>query len=140
MNASIRELLLACLLLAGCGEPNGFEQGCQSQVSFSVSDGLTPQLGWSPDCKLGLVAVAVYPGLSMTPGERISAEWMIQAEGQLGPDNLLQAPLRYGELPSGAISRQGPQPLVAGGHYVVQGWVYDLEGRPIGAGTTAFRP
>jgi len=66
--------------------------------------------------------------------------WMIKTGDQFGPDNLLQMTVQYGKLPSGATVVQGPQPLVAGTQYVVQGWVLDLNGQPIGAGTTAFRP
>jgi hypothetical protein len=140
VNMKLRGLLLPAVLLAGCGEPNGFERGCQSQVSFSISSGLTPQFGWSPDCKLGIVAVSAYPGLSLGPGQRISAMWMIRTADQFGPDNLLQPALQYGTLPNRATVVQEPQPLVAGTHYVVQGWIFDLEGQPIGAGTTEFRP
>jgi hypothetical protein len=133
-------LLIPALLLDGCGEPNGFEAGCQSQVSFVVSAGLTPQIGWSPDCKIGVLAISVYPGMSGTPGQRVSALWMIRTRDRFGPANLLRPTVRYGEPPSGATALQDPEPLVAGTQYVVQGWVFDLEGQMVGAGTTAFRP
>ena len=138
---NVMRLLIPGLLLVGCGDPNGFEAGCQSQVTFSVAAGLTPEIGWGPDCHLGILAVSVYPGLSLSPGQHVAgAAWMIQTADQLGPDNLLQPTIQYGKLPSGATALQGPQPLIAGTQYVVQGWVLDLQGQPIGAGTTAFRP
>jgi hypothetical protein len=74
------------------------------------------------------------------PGARVGGAWMIKTADRSGPDNLLQPNIRYGTLPAGATTLQAPQPLVAGVQYVVQGWVYDLNGQLIGAGTTAFRP
>jgi hypothetical protein len=133
-------LFLVASLLWSCGEPNGFERGCDSQVSFSVSAGLTPEIGWAPNCKLGVLAISEYPGLSGAPGERVSATWMIRTSDQFGPDNLLELTIRYGELPSGASGAQDPPPLMTGTEYVVQGWVFDLDGQMSGAGSTAFRP
>jgi hypothetical protein len=137
--ARVAALWLSGLLWAGCGDPNGFERGCDSQVSFSLGSGSAPQIGWSPDCKIGVLAVAKYP-LSDIPGQRVpAAEWMIKAGDQFGNDNLLHPILRYGELPSGATAVQGPAPLLADTLYFVQGWVFDLQGNMIGVGETAFR-
>jgi hypothetical protein len=140
LRRSLLVVLLPSLLVGACGEPNGFEGGCQSQINFAVSSGLTPRISWSPSCKLGVLAVAVSPGLSLRPGSRPGGAWMIKTSDQLGPDNLLTPAIRYGEPPQNASTLQPPQPLEAGVLYVVQGWVYDLNGQPIAAGTTPFRP
>jgi hypothetical protein len=120
--------LLAGVVLACSSEPNGFERGCDSQVSFTAGPGLTPQISWSPDCKLHLLRVTGPDGI----------EWQVRGVDQLGYDNTLTSPIVYGVLPADASSEAGPRPLVTGGQYGLQAWIVDLNTQVIGAGEGGF--
>jgi hypothetical protein len=65
--------------------------------------------------------------------------WQVRARDQLGPDNLIAPPLRYGEPPASTTVETGPLPLVAGEQYGIQVWVVDLNGQVIGAGEGTFQ-
>jgi hypothetical protein len=118
------------LLALGCGsEPNGFERGCETAVSFQVGAGLTPQIDWSPDCKLGVLRISGVNGIM----------WQLRARDQMGPDNLIAPALRYGEPPASTTVEAGPLPLVTGEQYGIQAWVVDLNGQAIGAGEASFQ-
>jgi hypothetical protein len=64
----------------------------------------TPQIGWSPECKIGVLRVVGSNGIM----------WQVRAHDQLGPDNLIAPPLRYGEPPASTTVETGPLPLVSG--------------------------
>ena len=117
------------MLLACSSEPNGFERGCDSLVSFEIGPGLTPEIGWSPECKVGLLRVSGPSGIV----------WQVRAADQFGPDNLIEPPLRYGVQPAQTTVEAGPLPLVAGGQYAIRVWIVDLSSMVIGAGEGTFQ-
>lgn len=116
-------------LLACNSEPNGFERGCDSLVSFEIGPGLTPDIGWSPECKIGLLRVSGSAGIV----------WQVRASDQFGPDNLIEPTLRYGVQPAGTTVEAGPVPLVTGGQSTIQVWIVDLNAMTIGAGEGSFQ-
>jgi hypothetical protein len=119
---------ISTVLLACHSEPNGFERGCDSLVSFEIGPGLTPQIGWSPQCKVGLLRVSGPSGIV----------WQVRAADQFGPDNLIEPTLRYGVQPAGTKVEMGPLPLVTGDQYAIQVWIVDLNSMVIGAGEGTF--
>jgi hypothetical protein len=121
--------VISTALLSCNSEPNGFERGCDSLVSFEIGPGLTPEIGWSPRCKVGLLRVNGPGGIG----------WQVRAADQFGPDNLIEPTLRYGEQPAGTKVEAGPLALVTGGQYGIQVWIVDLNGLVIGAGEGNFQ-
>lgn len=134
---------LAFLLLAACGtDPNVFHAGCDHISSIDVGDGLTPSIGWSPDCRVS--SLAVYEALPIPPpqpgedpvptlpGDQTpgysggSQQWRITSPEVAG--NLIEPSVRYGQVPGNADEQQAAVPLMAGKHYIVE-----LLTRPIDA-------
>jgi hypothetical protein len=131
--------LLAAMGLTSCGtDPNVFHVGCGRVDDFDIGSGLTPSIGWSPDCSVASLsvykAVPVGPGDVPTlpgslPGITAGAQmWHITAPPSAG--NVLDPSIRYGHAPELAIEGAPALPLVSGQLYLVVVEVVLADGAP----------
>lgn len=135
-HAALFSATISPILMLGCGtsDPNAFHAGCDHFNGVQVSAGLTPSIGWTPDCAAHQIAVFV----ALTPedpgGDPISvgAEmWEVNSSQIVG--NTIEPSVRYGQVPSGTMQGASPQPLVAGQPYVVVVSTLALNGPSVGA-------
>jgi hypothetical protein len=99
----------------------------QQVDGFEVGSGLTPSIGWFPDC--GVASVSVYEGVPVGPGDvptlpgtipgitEGARMWRITAPTSAG--NVLEPAIRYGHAPDPAIEDMAALPLVGGQLYLV---------------------
>lgn len=98
---------------------------CSSVLQVSVSGGVSPTFSWNEACRVWAFRVG-----RMNTG---SIQWYMGKD-----DESLDDPIRYGQLPSGAVVFDSAQPLQAGTTYRAV-LVQRSEGGRILAATT-FRP
>ena len=113
---------------AGCSDSSGpAGEQCSAPVTFSVTSGLTPTIGWTPDCDLvGLFVETVETGADM---------WAISATGTRG----IAPGVVYGTVPEGAEEDLPADPLEAGVSYRVIG-VRSTGAQRVLAGSTTITP
>ena len=145
MAPRFRILAVACGLVLACGtNPDVFHIGCgDMDVTLQVGSGLTPQIGWSPDCEVGAVTVLEYAAAdTAAEGTALDVAWRIRSPGNdEGPNNLLSPSVRYGQVSAGAIVDTPPKALVAGTPYRVFLSVYRLGSvTPSEVASAVFRP
>jgi hypothetical protein len=96
------------LAATGCGSdataPSS-ESICPGQVEMHVSAGLTPQISWTPRCKLFAVGVE-----QASDGHDL---WFIEADSVAGSGGI-SSPVTFGSVPAGTHLFDGPSPLQAG--------------------------
>lgn len=129
-------VLCATLFAVGCGtsDPNAFHAGCDRIDALQVGAGLTPTIGWSPDCAVHRLAVfqaltAEDPGSDpLTVGATM---WEVSSSQIAG--NTIDPVVRYGQVPSGTTQRAPLVPLTAGQPYVVFVSTLALDGPSTGS-------
>ena len=108
--------------MAGCGtsDPNTFHVGCDHFNSVQVGAGLTPTIGWTPDCAVNSIVV-VEALTSEDPGGNplFTGPQMWEARASQIAGNTIEPSIQYGQGPSGALQGSPPLPLVVGQPYVV---------------------
>jgi hypothetical protein len=103
-----RSLVLALLTIA-CGSdsstaPKGAEP-CTGSVALHVTAGQTPDISWTPACKLFLVGVE-----QVSDGHDL---WFISADSISGGAGIVP-PVRYGSTPAGTHQFENFTPLTIG--------------------------
>ncbi len=87
-----------------------------SSVEATVTVGASVTFDWTPKCAVTSVLVE----------EDASDMWFIASTEDLASApvsaNVITAPVRYGNVPSGIVSSYGPEPLVAGRRYSLALW------------------
>lgn len=118
---TFRIAVLGGLFLSACGTDP--EVTCTSIEAVQVTAGLTPTITWSPSC--GVNRVVVHVALPATkppanPGDGVivgSLMWEVHASA--ADANTLSPPVRYGQIPPGAVLAGGPEALVSSTEYVI---------------------
>jgi hypothetical protein len=100
-------LLLAIAACSSNGPtgPDATLPECSGPVSVDVSSGTSPTFDWTPRCRVFFLLVELGAG----------DEWLVMSEGI----NAIAPPVRYGQLPAGAVQREPATPLVPGQLYDV---------------------
>ena len=100
-------LVTLSLFAIACGKDTSEPSArgmCTGGVKLHVTAGLTPDISWTPDCKLFMVGVE----LASTGDDR----WFV-ASTDISTAGGLSSPIHYGVLPPGAVLVDGPVPLPA---------------------------
>jgi hypothetical protein len=129
MAALRATMLTANLLVAACGTDP--DVACTAIEQVAVTEGLTPIISWSPNCAVN--GITVHVALPATkpptdPGNGVivgTLMWEVQAS--VADANTLRPPLRYGQVPPGAIGSARVEPLISGTEYVILVSVKDPE-------------
>jgi hypothetical protein len=101
-------LVTLSLFAIACGKDTSEPSArgmCTGGVKLHVTAGLTPDISWTPDCKLFMVGVE----LASTGDDR----WFV-ASTDISTAGGLSSPIHYGVLPPGAVLVDGPVPLQQG--------------------------
>jgi hypothetical protein len=123
--------VLGAVATGACAtDPTVFHVGCQQITSVDAGAGLTPSIGWSPDCRVA--TLGVYEAVPLPPdgGDQVpplpgdipgfrpgNTLWRIDSPDAAG--NWLEPSIRYGHVPQGAHEVTPAAPLVAGQRYIV---------------------
>ncbi len=100
--------LSAWIALACSSDPAGPDDpipACTGPVTIEVSGGTSPTFDWTPRCRLFFVLVE----------SGAADQWIVLSEGT----NAISPPVRYGEIPAGAIEEEPALPLESGQTYDV---------------------
>ena len=98
-----------------------------------VSAGLTPTIGWTPDCSVNKISVFQALTAQDPGGDPIFVGpemWEVHASQIAG--NTIDPSVRYGQVPSGTTEGSPALPLIAGQPYVVFVSVLALNGPSTG--------
>jgi hypothetical protein len=106
------------MLESGCGSPSQPTE-CLSNVTVSVSTGLTPRFTWTPAC--GVEVLSVVTEASRPQGNVV---WDIEEN-----DQGMASGVVYGVIPPGTTDVGHPaEPLTAGQSYTVQLYMIEPAG------------
>jgi len=89
---------------------------CPDSVMVTITAGTTPQISWTPACRLSEIQVADSVNASFV--------WLVGRHASPA-DNLIVPPVTYGVPPTGVGVGYGPTPLVAGHTYILGLWKFD---------------
>lgn len=130
MHRIPRFVAMTGLLTLACGtEPTTFRIGCNRIDAVTIGPGTTPQLSWTPDCRVASIAVyeatpAAPPEdpVPPLPGQGSTAVphtkmWEVAASVEAG--NRLSPSVRYGHVPNEVTELTPAQPLRAGQLHLV---------------------
>jgi hypothetical protein len=125
---------LACWTAAVVGVGTGCRESagpgdCTGDVIVEVTEGATPEFGWSPACEVASLAVFS------------AADVMWSIHSGVGR-NALVPPVRYGEVPRGSVEETSAAPLQHGFGYFVRVFRLDRDGEEliqVEAGEATFR-
>jgi hypothetical protein len=119
-----RAVTLAVLLPLGLACDSHGPSECLDGVSFTVGAGTEPTFDWAPACRMQALVI-------LAKGPSPSFVWAVR--GPLA-GNVLEPPIRYGEVPPDAISNNPAPPLEEGTAYQVT--LYASVDNPLGNGRT----
>lgn len=106
---SNRTWFALALLTIACGGDSSTApkdaEPCTESVTLHVTSGLTPDISWTPACKLFLVGVE-----QVSDGHDL---WFVSADSISGGAGILP-PVRYGSTPVGAHQFENFTPLTRG--------------------------
>jgi hypothetical protein len=123
------------MFLAGCGmsDPNAFHAGCDHFDGVQVSAGLTPTIGWTPNCAVNKIAV-FHALTAQDPGgdPLVVGEEMWEVHSSQIAGNTIEPTARYGRVPAGTTEGAPVLALTAGQPYVVFVSVLALNGPSTG--------
>jgi hypothetical protein len=98
-------------VVAACGDSTGNDGvlACEGAVTVQVGSGTSPQISWTPVCRLFLVLVEDAGGMG-------GDQWAVESDSS----NSIAPPVRYGTIPPGATDEITlPVTLQAGHAYRV---------------------
>ena len=110
MSALRSTALMVVLSLSACVRPGGVTPTCGplDHLELTIEAGTTPALAWTPHCDLGWVHFGRHDMQQIV--------WHIETRDS---SNSLTQPVRYGELPGGAMELSPLVSLQAGIEYTV---------------------